>query len=675
MNFNPSFQAQKQQVLTLFSKAISVARQHNREAIGKGLQEAQAYLEQEQMVLVVCGEFKQGKSNLINALLNEPNLFPVDRHITTSLVSTISYGETEKITVYFDNGQSKQIPRAEISKYVTEQKNKDNQKEVSLLTIETPNPLLKQGLLIADTPGVGGLYKNHAEISYAYILNADAVLFVSDAQVTLSDLELQFVKKIESRCQNFLFAVTKIDREENYQLTVENNRKKLAQVLERSEDSLTIIPVSSYLKEVYLESQAPEDLEDSNFSILEKELWQFLNQQRGYILILRALSKLGQYVSDIKQPIQAEWEAYQKNTQEELAQMEQQFEADRQRYQELLNGNAQWLTLLKAGMDDIEKKLKNQFAKGEGNILHIARQLLDDDGALENPEQIGKSIVIEINILVSDLSQEILHQAEDLQTEIEIVSGLNLQQVAMEEPSLDIDAPDLRQVVEKGKTSAWKKTMEVGRKSAFTSTGMGFLGGVLGGILGGAAGLAVEVFAGGLAGGSAFLQITGVGASIGAGLLSSVSLPSNLKTAVDETKEIEHKNIKQEVSAVLKNCIEDNLRNCRAELDNGLTKLARSIRHDLQDRIYQEKETAERSLKSIKEARKLSQEQAAEKAATLKAPLQQLSQLLGSIEQTAKNVIKHKESAGSEPEILDSDSQSQESGEELTENYGDFADE
>jgi hypothetical protein len=114
-------------------------------------------------------------------------------------------------------------------------------------------------------------------------------------------LELQFVKKIESRCQNFIFAVTKIDREENYQLTVENNRQKLAQVLERSEESLTIIPVSSYLKEVYLESQVPEDLEDSNFPILEKELWQFLNQQRGYILILRALNKLGQYVSEIKQ--------------------------------------------------------------------------------------------------------------------------------------------------------------------------------------------------------------------------------------------------------------------------------------------------------------------------------------------------------------------------------------
>lgn len=670
MNFNPSFQAQKQQVLTLFSKAIFAARQHNREAIGKGLQEAQAYLEQEQMVLVVCGEFKQGKSNLINALLNEPNLFPVDIHITTSLVSTISYGETEKITVYFDNGQSKQIPRAEISKYVTEQKNKDNQKEVSLLTIETPNPLLKQGLLIADTPGVGGLYKNHAEISYAYILNADAVLYVSDAQVTLSELELQFVKKIESRCQNFLFAVTKIDREENYQLTVENNRKKLAQVLERSEDSLTIIPVSSYLKEVYLESQDPEDLEDSNFPILEKELWQFLNQQRGYILILRALNKLGQYVSEIKQPIQAEWEAYQKHTQEELAQMQQRFEADSQRYQELLNGNAQWLTLLKAGMDDIEKNFRNQFARGEGNILHIVRQLLDDEQMLENPEQISNSIVTEINILVSDLSQEILHQVEVLQTEIEIASGLNLQQVAMEELSSDINAPDLSQVVEKGRLGAWQKTMEVGRKSFLTSSGIGFLGGVIGGILGGAVGIA----SGGLALGAA-IPAAQWGASIGAGLLSSVSIPSIIKTAVDETNVIEHKNTKQKVSAILRNCIEDNLRSCRAELDNGLAKLARSIRHDLQDRIYQEKETAERSLRSIKEARKLSQEQAAEKAATLKAPLEELSQLLGSIEQTAKNVIKHKESAGSELEILDSDSQSQESGEELTENYGDFADE
>ncbi|NER05229.1 MAG: hypothetical protein F6K17_22860 [Okeania sp. SIO3C4] len=51
------------------------------------------------MWIVICGEYKQGKSSLTNALLNEPELFPVDVDVTTSLVSTITYGEREKIMV------------------------------------------------------------------------------------------------------------------------------------------------------------------------------------------------------------------------------------------------------------------------------------------------------------------------------------------------------------------------------------------------------------------------------------------------------------------------------------------------------------------------------------------------------------------------------------------------
>src|SRR5262249_16349917 len=149
------------------------------------------------LLVVVVGEFKQGKSSLINALLNEPDLFPVDFDITTNLVSTFSYGNTERITVLLGEGAqttSQPISRTEIPNYVSEQGNAGNVRNAQLLSMESPNPQLRDGLTLVDTPGVGGIYAQHIAITYAFIPNADAVLFVSDVEEAVSQPELDFLQ-------------------------------------------------------------------------------------------------------------------------------------------------------------------------------------------------------------------------------------------------------------------------------------------------------------------------------------------------------------------------------------------------------------------------------------------------------------------------------------------------
>ena len=49
-----------------------------------------------QTTIMVCGEFKKGKSSFINALLKD-DICPTDEHIATSTVSIIRYGETQKV--------------------------------------------------------------------------------------------------------------------------------------------------------------------------------------------------------------------------------------------------------------------------------------------------------------------------------------------------------------------------------------------------------------------------------------------------------------------------------------------------------------------------------------------------------------------------------------------------
>ena len=95
------------------------------------------------LFVVVAGKFKQGKSSLLNAFLNKTEIFSVDIDITTNLVSTITYGKDERVSVVLgESGKEtiKQIAKSDIPDYVTEQRNVKNAKQAKMLTIESPNP-------------------------------------------------------------------------------------------------------------------------------------------------------------------------------------------------------------------------------------------------------------------------------------------------------------------------------------------------------------------------------------------------------------------------------------------------------------------------------------------------------------------------------------------------------
>ena len=46
------------------------------------------YMREAPVTLVVLGEFSRGKSSLLNALLAEPDLFPVDSYVSTRVLTS-----------------------------------------------------------------------------------------------------------------------------------------------------------------------------------------------------------------------------------------------------------------------------------------------------------------------------------------------------------------------------------------------------------------------------------------------------------------------------------------------------------------------------------------------------------------------------------------------------------
>jgi hypothetical protein len=94
--------------------------------------------------LVFLGQYKRGKSSLINALIGE-QILPTGVTPVTAIISIIKYGENRVCTVKKQDGSSETIDLENIYLFATQEHNPDNVKNVDYLEIRLPSPLLKRG--------------------------------------------------------------------------------------------------------------------------------------------------------------------------------------------------------------------------------------------------------------------------------------------------------------------------------------------------------------------------------------------------------------------------------------------------------------------------------------------------------------------------------------------------
>src|ERR671916_3374473 len=168
----------------------------------------------------VVGEFKQGKSSLVNALLNAP-VCPVDDDIPPSVPPPIRYGDPPSAAVLFDPGGDpsdagrepvrEEIAVDQVAGYVTESADVTGERRVNSVEVSLPRKLLTDGLVIVDTPGVGGLGSAHSAATIGALPMADAVVFVSDASQEFTAPELEFLQTARRMCPNVVCVLTKID--------------------------------------------------------------------------------------------------------------------------------------------------------------------------------------------------------------------------------------------------------------------------------------------------------------------------------------------------------------------------------------------------------------------------------------------------------------------------------
>jgi len=189
----------------LVRRTRSLCEQQGRVDLVSRLEHTTRRLSDPSVRVLVVGEFKQGKSQLINALVNAP-VCPVDDDVATAVPMEVRYGaepaaalllasrstsaaggpaEPEEVAVDIDR----------VAGSVAGRVGRTDSRTVVGAKAFLPRKLLQDGLVFVDTPGVGGLASSHSASTLAALPTADAVILVSDASSEFTAPEVTFLRQ------------------------------------------------------------------------------------------------------------------------------------------------------------------------------------------------------------------------------------------------------------------------------------------------------------------------------------------------------------------------------------------------------------------------------------------------------------------------------------------------
>ncbi len=254
--------------------------------------------------LVVLGQFKRGKTSLINALLGS-DILPVAVVPLTSIATVLKYGETLRVSVHFNDGRVMEIRPEGLPEYVTEKGNPKNVKEVSEVVVSYPSHYLKDGVRLIDTPGVGSVYRHNTDVAYQYLPMSDAALFLLSVDQPLSQAELDFLKDVRQYADRIFFLLNKVDYFSGAELA-ESLAFSTGVLREAMGADIKIYPVSARLALEGKAAGVEDTLQKSGLPALEGVLNRFLMEEKGGVLITSVTNNLLRVISHARFEIDLE---------------------------------------------------------------------------------------------------------------------------------------------------------------------------------------------------------------------------------------------------------------------------------------------------------------------------------------------------------------------------------
>lgn len=370
--------------------------------------------------VLFCGEFKRGKSSLVNAIIGT-ELCPTDIGIATSVVTTIKYGAVKKAVRYYgnllenaDSLKSEEIEWEDIDKYTMgDVLEIDN---TILVELSYPSPFLKNGITIIDTPGIGGLDPRHAILTHMALPKADVIVFVTDAGEPLTQSELEFYEnKVLSCGKQNVVLVNKSDilTADTLATHVSNTKLQLAKL-----GGLEVIPVSAKYWNKYVSKKDEKYLIRSNkdtvLTGVTSEVETFKKTQyKKYRDMLIA------EIDDVYSAISLEIQQLKKDSNDKIKVVEdlQRQQAALSKFRSDLNNPTSQIRLqINSIFEDARNEVQNLISH-DGTLLTSTEfdALLESERGLEND---GKWFVAQINDRLQKLSRKVDSRIESAFDEI-----------------------------------------------------------------------------------------------------------------------------------------------------------------------------------------------------------------------------------------------------------------
>lgn len=355
--------------------------------------------------LVIMGEIKKGKSSFINALLGVKDLVPTASDVATSTVYKIHYGKEQRYRVFFEKETEKTpliITSDELADYGSENGNPGNEKRVDFIEVAYPAPLLRSGLVIIDTPGLGGLFKEHKKITWQYVPKADAVFFVTDSvESPIGQEELRHLETVRKITPHLYFIQTKSDQvdQDSYDKRRQNNLQILANAFNVSSEKIPYFVVGSKRKFRADEKSKIGILEKSGYPELVSFVQKQLISNSKQILAAKALQLAAPILQSIRNILTNRTSVLDAETQEKQQQLKQELNTAQKELQE-------WKSVI---LPELIKRMKRHF----NSILDKATETCSN---LRPNGTFQKSI--EIKIEQAQTQEELRNITENLHEEL-----------------------------------------------------------------------------------------------------------------------------------------------------------------------------------------------------------------------------------------------------------------
>ncbi|OBF12951.1 dynamin-like GTPase family protein [Mycobacterium sp. ACS4331] len=403
-------------IVELIDHTAAIAELNDRGDLKQRLDVARTRIKDPQIRVVIAGQLKQGKSQLLNSLLNMP-VARVGDDETTALVTIVSYGEqpSARLVIAPPPGQVApevvEIPIDDI-KHDLRRAPQAQGREVMRVEVSAPSPLLKGGLAFVDTPGVGGHGQPHLSATLGLLPDADAMLMVSDTSQEFTEPEMRFIRQAHEVCPVGAVIATKTDLYPYWRQIVETNTAHL----QRAGVSIPMIPASSLLRSHAVQMNDKELNEESNFPAIVKFLSERVLSRENDRVRDQVIAEIGAAAEHLALAVNAELSAI--NDPDDVRQLTEDLERRKQEAQEALQHTALWQQVLNDGIADLTADVDHDLRARFRAIVAHNESVIDSCDPTQHWAEIGADVENAVATAVGDNFVWAYQRAEALAAEV-----------------------------------------------------------------------------------------------------------------------------------------------------------------------------------------------------------------------------------------------------------------